>query len=520
MLGVRRVEWAKTGDEGRRLPAYLLVDCSMAMAGAPIASVSRAIGKLIADLSVDRQALKRTWLSVITFGDVAQQLSPLAPLESFRFPEFAPGGRPCLGNALELLKTCIDREVGKGDSLQKADYKPIIFIISSGLSEDDWQTAAEDLARRKITPIFVCAAWPDAERAALDQFAEDVIKVDSSGFDRVELGDFFRRLSMSVVSRSAVETHGLAVDFGTLNTIAQVHGPKSQSAVSIVDQVNFSAFAPTEVEASTTFILDIWAHRADQWAQVLELAQSLNRSSLVGRKGPSLVTSGTVLTVTVDVPGFSTSEPVDVITWAGDASNASFLFAVPPETPKGPHSGKATIAVAGVAITKLMFTISVGNRKAPHIDRLAHREVRPSTAFASYASQDRTEVLARVQGMQKANPCLDVFLDVLSLRSGQDWEQHLSYLILTRDVFFLFWSRNAANSAWVEREWRLALEKRGIEYIDPVPLEDPETAPPPKPLSSLHFNDSYLAYIQGSKALDRIRIPQLPAPPPRIEGVP
>ena len=296
--------------------------------------------------------------------------------------------------------------------------------------------------------------------------------------------------------------------------------PNSRSVVPTVDQVHFSAFAPAEVEASAAFILDIWAHRADQWAQVLELAQSLNRTSLVGRKGPAFLSSGTTLTVTVDVPGFSTNDPVDVIIWSGIASNASFLLNAPPDAENGPRAGKATIAVAGVPITKLVFTLNVGKRQAPHIDRLHHQEVRPSTAFASYASQDRKDVLARVQGMQKANPCLDVFLDVLSLRSGQHWEQQLSYMILTRDVFFLFWSRNAAASTWVEREWQLALKERGIDYIDPVPLEDPEAAPPPKPLSSLHFNDSYLAYIQGIKAWDRIRTPQLPALPPRIEGVP
>jgi hypothetical protein len=101
--------------------------------------------------------------------------------------------------------------------------------------------------------------------------------------------------------------------------------------------------------------------------------------------------------------------------------------------------------------------------------------------------------------MKKVLPELDIFLDVLSLRSGQDWEQQLRLQIPAKDVFFLFWSANAACSMEVEKEWRLALELRGLEYIDPVPLVDPRESPPPKELASLHFNDLYLAYIQSSR---------------------
>jgi hypothetical protein len=47
----------------------------------------------------------------------------------------------------------------------------------------------------------------------------------------------------------------------------------------------------------------------------------------------------------------------------------------------------------------------------------------------------------------------------------------------------------------VEREWRCALERRGIEFIDPVPLADPDEVPPPAELGvELHFDDWLLAY--------------------------
>jgi len=109
------------------------------------------------------------------------------------------------------------------------------------------------------------------------------------------------------------------------------------------------------------------------------------------------------------------------------------------------------------------------------------------TAFASYSSQDREFVIGRLQ-MLEAAVGLKAFFDVDSLRMGEDWEQRLIEEVPTKDKFLLFWSDHARKSEWVEREWRLALAKKGIDYILPVPLRP---APPPKELRKLQFSDRY-----------------------------
>src|SRR5207248_3690522 len=139
----------------------------------------------------------------------------------------------------------------------------------------------------------------------------------------------------------------------------------------------------------------------------------------------------------------------------------------------------------------------VGSRETLR-EALPVREQRLRTAFASYASQDRDAVLARVQGIQKALPSLDVFLDVASLRSGQRWKEQLQEAVTKRDTFYLFWSRHAKESQWVDWEWRTALAARGIDFIDPVPLAPPEEVPPPRELAEhLHFNDWVLAFLRN-----------------------
>ena len=108
--------------------------------------------------------------------------------------------------------------------------------------------------------------------------------------------------------------------------------------------------------------------------------------------------------------------------------------------------------------------------------------------------------MKRIQGMQKASPELDIFVDVDSLRSGQYWEREIRKIIRSRDVFYLFWSDSASKSYWVEQEWRYALEKRGLHFIDPCPLVSPKEVPPPKELESLHFNDRWIFYEESTVA--------------------
>jgi hypothetical protein len=274
----------------------------------------------------------------------------------------------------------------------------------------------------------------------------------------------------------------------------------------IQDRVTFSVFAPRAIRQSQSFVLDVWAHLTEQTRQVDSLAAEVGREKKVGVKTEVSVTSGTILSVLLEISSLQVLEPVDTLAWEGKPANASFSVEVPSDAPLGTHAGRVTVSAYGVRITKILFCLNIQPSGADPDEGFASlktTERTVHTAFASYSSLDRNEAFARVQGMKKILPDLDVFLDVLSLRSGQDWEQQLRHHIPGKDVFFLFWSANAACSKEVEKEWRLALDLRGLEYIDPVPLVDPRESPPPKELASLHFNDLYLGYMRSSGGMSR-----------------
>jgi TIR domain-containing protein len=264
----------------------------------------------------------------------------------------------------------------------------------------------------------------------------------------------------------------------------------------ITDLVHFSVTAPSVLRPNHAYVIDVWAHLAEHREEILKRAKEAQGTPDVRLQSKSgvRIARGTLLTAHLTLPGAIIEHTDDVLLWEGEISNAQFPIYVPEYVNLGPHPGTATLHAAGMQIAKLHFTLEIGPQEAP-VSFLAARAQRYRTAFASYASEDREAVIARVQGMLKVLPDLDLFLDVLSLRSGENWEQRLMSEITSRDVFYLFWSLAASRSPWVEKEWRTALNLRGIDYIDPVPLAPPHKVPPPPELARLHFNDWLLAYI-------------------------
>ena len=272
----------------------------------------------------------------------------------------------------------------------------------------------------------------------------------------------------------------------------------TQEVPGAVDNVHFSVTAPPFVLPGSVFILTVWAYLERQRAQVIERArEELGGGEIyIQSKGPAPVPKGAVLTVRLKVEGLTVDDGEDTILWSGEIGEAGFPVRVPQDAVHGSRHGLATVHIEGLQIAKIHFVVQVGATTAVAAD-LRSREERHCTAFASYASEDRDRVIARVQGLKKAG--VDVYMDIVNLRAGELWEQALWREIPARDIFYLFWSEHAARSEYVEKEWRYALQTKGIDFIDPVPLVSPDVVKPPPELAGKHFNDSLLAFMKGNR---------------------
>ncbi len=263
----------------------------------------------------------------------------------------------------------------------------------------------------------------------------------------------------------------------------------------VTDAVCFAVAGPPCLQAGGGAIFDVWAFLSAQRAEMLLRAreEASTPELHIKTKGPVRLARGTDLQIELRLDGCEVSPDVECIQWNGDITNAQFEVLAPRDVPHGRRTGRVSVGVGGVPVTKVLFDVTIGSPSTP-ADILVGRQKDYRRVFASYASDDRDAVLGRLQGIYKVRPDLDVFLDVARLRSGQRWEDELYQEIARRDSLYLFWSLAASRSEWVEREWRFAMTRHGVEFIDPVPLVSPAEAPPPPELASLHFNDWLLAF--------------------------
>jgi len=282
----------------------------------------------------------------------------------------------------------------------------------------------------------------------------------------------------------------------TSSTAASPHLPIGAK----IDHIHFSVTAPDSLAAGESVEVHFWAHLARQRHAVIQRAARAMAIStekvLMKSEGPFAVARGATITVDLSVSGLDSPQSSKTVMWTGEIGSAIFVVSVPRDVVPGGHPGCIRIRVDGVEVARLDFVLLIRNasRKMKTVKATIKRHKR---AFASYASEDRDQVLARVQGIQKAAPRLDVFLDVVKLRSGQYWEEELWKAIPASDIFYLFWSHNAAVSEWVGKEWRCAYKAKGLDFIDPVPLEGPDKAPPPPELAAKHFFDPLLPFMNS-----------------------
>ncbi|MBC9934975.1 vWA domain-containing protein [Chitinophaga qingshengii] len=194
----------------RRLPVYLLLDTSGSMSGEPIEAVKNGVQIMISSLRQNPQAIETAFISIITFDSSARQAIPLTDLASFQMPDIRATGTTALGEALQLVSQCIDREVAKTTTEQKGDWKPLVFIMTDGVPTDSWQNGLTAFKQRKTAYTVACAAGHAADTAVLKQITENVVSLDTA--DSATISRFFAWVTASIgVTSTRVEDSGKEV---------------------------------------------------------------------------------------------------------------------------------------------------------------------------------------------------------------------------------------------------------------------------------------------------------------------
>lgn len=200
----------------RRLPVYLLLDCSGSMYGEPIEAVKNGVQVLVSTLRQDPYALETAYLSIITFDSSAKQVTPLTELSAFQQPNIEANGCTALGEALSLLAIKVDQEVTKTTPEQKGDWKPLVFIMTDGVPTDDINKGLTEFKKRKFGMVVACAAGQGADTNVLKQITECVVQLDTA--DSATIKSFFKWVSASV-SAGSMKVEETAADVNTMSEL-------------------------------------------------------------------------------------------------------------------------------------------------------------------------------------------------------------------------------------------------------------------------------------------------------------
>ena len=173
----------------RRLPVYLLLDCSESMIGDGVNAVQQGMETMMRTLRADPHALETVWLSCITFDREARLLFPLTELTEVQAPKLTVSPGTALGAALNLCADRIQAEVRRTSVAQKGDWRPLIVLLTDGQATDDCTLALQRLGQNvKPRPanIYAIGCGDDVDVAQLQELTDIVLHLDEMTEEKIK----------------------------------------------------------------------------------------------------------------------------------------------------------------------------------------------------------------------------------------------------------------------------------------------------------------------------------------------
>lgn len=188
----------------RRLPIYVLLDCSESMIGTGIEGVQTGIETLVRTLQRNPHALETAYLSFITFDSRAELRTPLQPIDEVQVPKLKVRPGTAFGSALLMLGDRIHEEVRRNQPGAKGDFRPIIVLITDGQPSDNWRPALKALHdSTSIGNFYAIGAGDDIDFGGLREVTDIVLNLqqtDEQGWAKlfVWISDTLSTASMGV----------------------------------------------------------------------------------------------------------------------------------------------------------------------------------------------------------------------------------------------------------------------------------------------------------------------------------
>lgn len=261
---------------------------------------------------------------------------------------------------------------------------------------------------------------------------------------------------------------------------------KVENAVALVDNVenaddiNACLYAPSEVLPNKSFIVRVYMYLPHEQAAIDSKVKEIDPKAVKKEYKPLdiPVKNGDKLTVQLDLSdGVECKSSTKNVTWRGHYTDCSFMAKLI-DAGQDNIEGTAYVFVNDIPVGEMLFTIEVVEAKPRELYTKVESH-RFSKIFISYAHQDESQVRGIAEGCRMLGK--DYFFDRHSLQAGDIFKDKILDYINNADLFVLCWSKNAAESEWVqiEREHALRLIREGKSSLSIYPLCIQPEAPLP-----------------------------------------
>ncbi|MDP2783183.1 MAG: toll/interleukin-1 receptor domain-containing protein [Sulfurimicrobium sp.] len=401
--------------------------------------------------------------------------------------------------------------------------QPLARLSSVELAEEGWQETLADFAERFVPHLrgqvrMVMGAPPEkipkmkgsSEPApSAPAKSESVVLGGSAKDDNLLLGNRLARIKSGpppgIFDRIRARIGELAEKMlhhqeePPLSTKSAEPGPSGSEppAEPESEPIWLGASAPKAVKPGDEFTARFVAYEKQLEEEVRQLLKQLSPKvePVLGVR-ECRWQHGTQVTVKLSGRGLTIDPAEQPFVWNGGRSLLEFDVEVPREAPEGKVVLKFDVVIEGIMVARLRLDLEITLH--PVAGENAMAKVEPAkSAFVSYSSKDRLRVLDRVASI-KISAGIDPFLDCLDLHPGEEWKPRLDDEIRRRDLFLLFWSKNASESEWVVWELDTALKKKGEHAFQLHPL-DPDVKLP-EGLEELHVGDVIMWVRKGYEA--------------------
>jgi hypothetical protein len=278
---------------------------------------------------------------------------------------------------------------------------------------------------------------------------------------------------------------------GLSDALKEAEAPAVETAA---EPVQFSAYTPREMMPNSwqplrAYVFKQSAANAVSADAKQELGDKFGDYRQVERPATTSIAEGALITATPELNGFQFNPPSAQAVFYDAFERFDFKLRATTNAPLDQASnGRITFSVEGVIVADVPLSIYVSETIPAHTTVATVPVTRPlyQAIFCSYSRQD-SQIVEHIERAYKALG-LDFLRDVETLKAGQDWAAELPRLIERADIFQLFWSQAAAQSAAVRKEWTfaLSLKRQNNAFIRPVYWQQPMPPPPPE-LGAINF---------------------------------